>query len=140
MNSINWDDVASKIRSRNFGDIGDDVWSQIADKIEPKKRGRKPRENPEYNEGWSLENIHSTDKQHIDIVSKYERLRLNNVRSKKAFELIAANLDASGKPDPNGLKVLMTAGNVERIVYAWIKMEKELNEMMNEEIRLEKLN
>lgn len=138
MNSINWDDVASKIRSRNFGDIGDEVWSQIADKIEPKKRGRKPRQNPEYTEDWSLEDIHSTDKQHIDIVSKYERLRLSNVRSKKAFECIAANLDASGKPDPNGLKVFMTAGNVERIVYAWIKMEKELNEMMNEELRLEK--
>lgn len=139
MDTINWHEVTEKIRTRKFNEITDEAWSQIAKKIEPKKRGRKPKPILEGREDWPLEDLDDTDKKYSSIVAKYDRLRLNDVKSKKAFELIADNLDASGNPDRNGPKVLMTASNVERIVYSWIKARKELDETMQEELRLENI-
>ena len=139
MDDINWNDVANKIRAKNFNAISDYAWNQIADKVEPKKKGRRLKPVLEYREDWSLEDLHETERQYAAIIAKYDHLRLSNVKSKKAFELIADNLDATGNPDSNGPKVGMTAGNVERIVYAWIKMGKELNKMMQEELCLEKM-
>jgi hypothetical protein len=131
MDKINWPDVAEKIRAKKFDEIDDDTWSQIADRL-PKKRGRPPRPIPEYREDWSLEDIHKTDKRDIAIVLKYERLLSNKVKSKKAIKLISGGLDADGKKDEKGPD-RMSPENVERIVYAWINMEKELKELMQEE-------
>lgn len=138
MDTTNWNDVADKIRARKFSEIPTDTWCQIADKIEPKKRGRKPKVMLPYREDWSLDDLPETEKLYASIVAKYDYLLINNVPSKKAISLIADNLDKNGENDLKGPKVAMTAKNVERIVYEWIKEGKELNKMMEEESRLEK--
>jgi len=132
MDTINWHDVAEKIRAREFSEIPNSTWDQIAENIDVKKRGRKPRPVLEYREDWSLEDIHKADKRDISIVVKYERLLSRNVKSKKAIYLISEGLDANEKPDLSGPPV-MSEKNVERIITAWRKMEKELKEMIQSE-------
>lgn len=134
MNSNDWQCIADAIREKRFEDITQELWNQVADKIEPKKRGRRSKPKFEKSSSWNeseplkqfnewfewKQTTKATDAMdyHCEIKERYYALIEQGIPSVEATKLVAEAMALGYK-------------NVERVLTA-IRLNDKINREIEE--------